>query len=241
MRLAPSLHRIGSDYVNCYLVDTPDGLTLIDAGIPGHWDGLLAELRALGRPVEDIRGVVLTHGDTDHLGIAERLRRDHGVPVHVHELDAARARREPKQPNGKAGKVGVGATAKFLWHGMRNGAFRVPGVQEVTTFTGDDTTLDLPGAPRIVRVPGHTPGSVVVHVPGVDAVFVGDTMTTRNVLTGVTGPAPAPFTLHPGEALASLDRLDGIEATWVLPGHGAPWDRGLPEALDRVRAAAKQA
>lgn len=237
MKLAPSLHRVGNDYVNSYLVDTPDGITVVDAGIPGQWADLTRELDDMGRSLDDIRGVVLTHGDTDHLGYAERLRRDHGVPVYVHELDAARARREPHQPNGKAGKVRLGATAGFLWYGARHGAFRVPGVAEVTTFT-DGATLDLPGSPRVVWVPGHTPGSVVVHVPEVDAVFVGDTMTTRNVLTGVTGPAAAPFTLHPDEALASLDKLSGLTATWVLPGHGAPWNRGLAEALDRIRAAA---
>jgi glyoxylase-like metal-dependent hydrolase (beta-lactamase superfamily II) len=58
------------------------------------------------------------------------------------------------------------------------------------------------------------------------------------VLTGATGPAPAPFTDEPAEALASLDRLGELDAEWVLPGHGAPF-RGSPaDAAARVRAAA---
>src|SRR5262249_54934094 len=73
----------------------------------------------------------------------------------------------------------------------------------------DGQVLDVPGSPRIIHVPGHTPGSVAVHVPEVDALFIGDTMTTRNVLTGATGPKPAPFTLEPGQAMASLDRVLG--------------------------------
>ena len=77
-----------------------------------------------------------------------------------------------------------------------------------------------------------------MHVPGLDALFLGDTMTTRNVLTGATGPKPAPFTLEPEQALASLDRLDGIDATWVLPGHGPAWDGGAPEAIRLIREAA---
>ena len=52
-----------------------------------------------------------------------------------------------------------------------------------------------PAHPRIIHTPGHTPGSVSVHVQTLDALFLGDTMTTRNVLTGVTGPKPAPFTM----------------------------------------------
>src|SRR3546814_15150660 len=92
MRLAPARSRIGDDNVAVHLSDTPDGITLIDAGLPGHWRDRQAELESLGRSVDDIRGVVLTHGDSDHVGFAERLRREHGVPVFVHSADADRAR-----------------------------------------------------------------------------------------------------------------------------------------------------
>ena len=81
MQLTPGLHRVGNDIVALHLIETPDGITLIDAGLPGHWSDLRAELADMGRGIEDIRGVVLTHGDSDHIGIAERLRRDHGIPV----------------------------------------------------------------------------------------------------------------------------------------------------------------
>jgi glyoxylase-like metal-dependent hydrolase (beta-lactamase superfamily II) len=98
----------------------------------------------------------------------------------------------------------------------------------------------VPGSPRIIHTPGHTPGSVAVHVADVDALFFGDTMTTRNVLTGVTGPKPAPFTLEPAQAVASLDRIEGVDATWVLPGHGPAWDGGVPEAVRLIRRAAAE-
>ena len=75
-------------------------------------------------------------------------------------------------------------------------------------------------------------------MPAVDALFLGDTFTTRNVLTGVTGPKPAPFTLQPGQAVDSLGRLDGVDATWVLPGHGPAWDGGVSEAVRLIREAA---
>ena len=84
MQLAPHLHRIGNDIVAAYLVDAPEGITVIDAGLPGHFRDLQTELKAMGRSLDDIKGVVLTHGDSDHLGFAERLRSDHGVPIYVH-------------------------------------------------------------------------------------------------------------------------------------------------------------
>jgi glyoxylase-like metal-dependent hydrolase (beta-lactamase superfamily II) len=110
-------------------------------------------------------------------------------------------------------------------------------VGEVTTVS-DGEVLDLPGDPRIIHTPGHSPGSIAVHSPRVNALFVGDAMTTRHVLTGSIGPQPAPFTLDPDSALSSLDRWSGIEARWVLPGHGYPWDGGVAEAVARIRDAA---
>jgi glyoxylase-like metal-dependent hydrolase (beta-lactamase superfamily II) len=239
MKLGPSLHRIGSDIVAVYLVDTPEGVTVIDAGLAGQWHELIAELTAMGRSLDDVRGLVLTHGDSDHIGFAERLRRDHGVRVHVHEADAARARGEVSSKP-EWGHLKVGATARFLWYALRKNGLRTTPLTEVVTMRDGDV-LQLPGAPRIIGLPGHSPGSVAIHVPAADAVFVGDALTTRHVLTGAEGPQPAPFTDDPAEALASLRRLEGLGVRWVLPGHGTPWNRGVDEALREVSRAAAEA
>ncbi len=239
MKIGPHLHRIGSDMVASYLVEDGGQVTVVDAGLPGLWRELPDELASMGRSIADVAAVVLTHGDTDHLGFAERLRRERGVPVYIHEADAERARRAKNDPNGAAGTKRWGPTLSFLWYAARRGGLRVPAVREVTTFTGGDV-LDVPGSPRVIHVPGHTDGSVVFHVPGVDAVFMGDAITTRNVLTGEVGPQPAPFTLEPGRALTSLDAVAPLDATWVLPGHGPVWDGGVPEAIRRVREAANR-
>ncbi|MDX3060047.1 MBL fold metallo-hydrolase [Streptomyces sp. NE06-03E] len=233
MRLAPHLYRLGNDLVACYLVDTPDGITLIDAGLPGHWRDLQRELRSLGKSADDIRGLVLTHGDSDHIGFAERLRSEHGVPVYVHAADAVRARTGDK-PKVAVGPMRPGATLGFFGYSLRKNGLRTRYVRDVTEF-GDGDVLDLPGRPEIVAMPGHSPGSVAVHVPVADAVFVGDALTTRHVLTGRTGPQPAPFTDDPAEALDSLDRIAGLSASWVLPGHGAPWRVSPGEVGEAVR------
>jgi glyoxylase-like metal-dependent hydrolase (beta-lactamase superfamily II) len=234
MRLSPGLHRIGNDIVAAYLIVAPDGITLVDAGLPGLYRDLRAELAGIDRSLDDIRGVVLTHGDSDHVGFAERLRRENGVPVFVHAADADRARGGDK-PKAVMGPFRAGPLLGFAVYGLRNG-MRPRWLTEVHEIA-DGAVLDLPGTPRIVAMPGHSLGSVAVHSPLVRAVFVGDALTTRHVLTGRTGPGPAPFTDDPAQALASLDRLAAIDADWVLPGHGSPF-RGSPaDAARRVREA----
>jgi glyoxylase-like metal-dependent hydrolase (beta-lactamase superfamily II) len=238
MELTPSLHRIGSDVVAAYLVVTPDGVTVIDAGLPGLHAELVAELASVGRTLTDVKGVVLTHGDGDHIGFAERLRREHGVPVFIHAGDAARAKGGPKPKNAKQ-RMRLGAMLGFLAYTLRKGGAKTDWLTEVVELQGGET-LDLPGSPRIMPMPGHSEGSIAVFVPGVDAVFVGDALTTRHVLTGEVGPAPAPFTDEPEQALDSLSALVETGATWVLPGHGAPWNGGVAAAVEAVRAAARR-
>jgi glyoxylase-like metal-dependent hydrolase (beta-lactamase superfamily II) len=237
MQIAEGLYRVGSPMVNSYLVVEGDGVTIIDAGLPGYWKLLQAELDAIGKRLSDVHALILTHGDTDHIGFAARLARETGLAAHLHEADADRARLTVKKPNSGWGPVKPGALAGFLWYSSRRGGLRIKPATELQPMT-DGQVLDVPGSPRIIHTPGHTPGSVAVHVPAVDALFLGDTMTTRNVLTGVTGPKPAPFTLDPDQAVSSLDRLAGVDATWVLPGHGPAWDGGVPEAVRQVREAA---
>lgn len=240
MQIAEGLHRVEAPMVNSYLIVTDEGVTIVDAGLPGYWKLLQAELASIGKSLADVRALVLTHGDTDHIGFAARLHREAGVVPYVHEADVERARLQVKKPSRGWGPVKVGALTGFLWYSARHGGLRIPPATALQTVA-DGTVLDVPGSPRIIHTPGHTPGSVAVHVPSVDALFLGDTMTTRNVLTGVTGPKPAPFTLEPGQALASLDRIADVDATWVLPGHGSAWDGGVSEAVRQVRDSAESA
>ena len=241
MELAPNLHRLGtSSLVNSYLIEDAGALTVIDAGLPGLWNDLLRELESMGRTPTDIKALLLTHGDSDHVGFAERLRREHGVPVYVGSADAAEARGEVPKPDAPRDPMRIGPLVRFLWYGLTHGGMRRTPIKEVTPIDGAGT-LDVPGSPVVVPLPGHTPGSVAYHVPVVDAIFMGDAMTTRSVMSGVVGPTLGPFTVDPDGALASLDALDGLQAKWVLPGHGDAWSGGLSEALRLIRESRKGA
>src|SRR5690349_11383238 len=173
MQLSRGIHRLGTEpTVNSYLIVDGTDVTIVDAGMPGHWSDLVAEFGSIGRSLDDIRALVLTHGHSDHIGFAERAR-GRGVPVSVHELDAALARGEVPNPAKGGGPIRPMPLLRFLLLGVRKGAFRTKTLGEVATYR-DGATLDVPGSPRVVLVPGHTPGSAALHVPSHDALFVGD-------------------------------------------------------------------
>ncbi len=238
MKVAPGIHRLGDrSIVNSYLVEESGEVTIIDAGVPGFYRDIPGELAAMGRTVADVRALVLTHGHSDHIGFAERLRRDDRVPVWVHEMDAALARGEVPNPSKGFGPSKLGPLFGFLWFTVLRGGLRTPKIKEVATF-GDGATLDVPGSPSVILTPGHTPGSAALHVPSLGALFVGDAFATYAVTTGARGPQVAPFTADAAEAVASLPRLDAVSADLVLPGHGDPWTGGIAEAIRLVREGA---
>jgi glyoxylase-like metal-dependent hydrolase (beta-lactamase superfamily II) len=234
MRIAAGVHRLGDGLVNSYLLEESGELTIVDAGAPGYWNDLPNELAAMNRSLADVRALVLTHAHIDHVGFAERLRRERGVPVSVHELDAKMARGETKPQNQKM--LGIGfAALRFLGFALANGLLRATPILEVATFA-DGETLDVPGAPHVIHVPGHSEGSAALHLPSRKMLFVGDAFATLNVLSGKTGPQLAPFGSDLVLARQSLARLEAIDADVVLPGHGQPWTGGLGEAVRRIRA-----
>ena len=237
MKIADGIHRIGEDpRVNAYLVEETGEVTIIDAAMPGFYDDIPKELAAMGRSIGDVRAVVLTHGHSDHLGFAERIRTERNVAVWVHEADAALARGEA-DPNNPMGKIRLAPLLGFLWLALRNGGLKRPVVKVVSTY-GDGATLDVPGSPRVMLVPGHTPGSAALEVQSLGALFVGDAFATYSVTDGQGGPRIAPFTADREQAVESLSRLADVTARLVLPGHGQPWTEGMAEAVRRVRALA---
>jgi glyoxylase-like metal-dependent hydrolase (beta-lactamase superfamily II) len=105
----------------------------------------------------------------------------------------------------------------------------------------DGETIDVPGTPRVVHAPGHTPVSAAVLLEDRRVLLTGDVMATRNALTGRVGPQIMPSGLNEDteRAFASLDALGGISAGLLLPGHGEPWTGGVAEAVTRAKAAGR--
>jgi glyoxylase-like metal-dependent hydrolase (beta-lactamase superfamily II) len=238
VQIAPGIHRIGDNsIINSYLIEDSGQVTVVDAGVAGLYRDLPRELVSMGRTIDDVSALVLTHGHSDHIGFAERLRTERRVPVSVHEADAALARGEVPNPAKGYGPVKLGPLLGFLTFALMHGGLRTGHLGEVSTF-GDGATLDVPGSPRVILTPGHTPGSAALLFEGRKGLLVGDAFATYAVTTGAHGPRIAPFTADADMALASLARIEDVGADFVLPGHGPPWAGTVQEAIRLVRDAA---
>ena len=236
-QVAPGVHRLGNAYVNCYLIEDGNELTLVDGGFPGFRTQLDAYLRSRGRSVGDIAAVILTHGHSDHVGMVEGVRTDAPAPVHIHEADATMAKtgKAHRRDGSMLPYLRHPAVYKFFASAARAGGMKTTKVQELTTFTAGD--LDVPGRPRIIPTPGHSPGHVAFHLPEHGVLLAGDALGTYNVLTGARGPQllPKAFAADSRQMLASLDALERIDAQITLFGHGEPWTDSPAQAVARAR------
>lgn len=236
MQLLDGVHQLGGGYVSFYVVEEGGKLTIVDAGLPGQWGELTALLATQGWQLSDIEAVLVTHAHPDHIGVAERIRTEAGAPVYVHEADVAMARGEIKLPPPRL-PIWHPHLLKTLIKGVRQGMFKVPPIIEVSQFA-DGETIDLPGGPRVIHVPGHTAGSCAIQMEKRDTLFAGDALATINIITGKLGPRIQPDALNADsdQALASLDNIAAIQAALLLVGHGPPWREGVAEAVRLARS-----
>lgn len=238
-QLADGLVRLGTDYVNWYLVADDEGVVMVDAGVPGYRPQLEPGLKLLGRGLAELRAILLTHSDSDHTGIAGAVNEEIGLPIYIHADDQASAA-NPKSKK-TDGSMLPALRRPGLWklfgHFARNGALRPPKLTE-TSPVGDGEVLQVPGRPTAVATPGHTPGHVVFHFPAHGALFVGDAIYTWNPLTGGRGPqvGPRAFNVSTPRARESLAAIEGLDADLLLPGHGDPWTEGPAAAVAAARS-----
>jgi glyoxylase-like metal-dependent hydrolase (beta-lactamase superfamily II) len=232
------VYRLGTDWVGWYLLEVEGAVTVVDCGFPGYFEQLPAALSELGRPLDAVAAVVLTHYHGDHVGCAERIRTDAGAPVLAPAGDAAGVRGgKVPAPGGLAASLWRPRMIRYMAHAIGSGGAKQVAVGEVQTYADGDV-LEVPGRLRAIHTPGHTGGHCSLLAEGIGVLFAGDALTTASFLTGGTAPRVHPFNEDAERARESLSRLEKLPAGVVVFGHGAPFAGSPAEAVAQARARA---
>ncbi len=212
--------------VNCYFVAEDDGLTLIDAGLPGSEKAILEAARHLGQP---IRRIVLTHAHGDHIGSLDALS---GLLPEAELIASARDARflagdmrlDPDEPQSKL-----------------RGAYQKVATKPTRLVVDGDRV----GSLRVVATPGHTPGHIALFDPRDGSLVAGDAFQTRAGVA-VAGtlrllfPFPALATWHRPSALASARQLRALDPARLAVGHGAVLESPLAAIDTAIATAARE-
>ncbi len=188
---------LSGGYVYAWVLKTPHGAALIDAGADPQGKELLAELAARGVRPEQVHTILLTHGHVDHWAGA-------------HLFPNARVVLGP----GEGALLRGEYVQKSLVGRMTRSMARPPLPAQLEEVK-DGEALEVDGEPiRAIHVPGHTPGSMVYLWR--DVLFIGDVLVRSN--RGLDS-SPFIFSESNEESRASLRKLKGLEFSRIADGH----------------------
>jgi glyoxylase-like metal-dependent hydrolase (beta-lactamase superfamily II) len=195
---------------NAYLVKRDNGIIVVDTGLPGNAGKIIDYVQNIGGHPSDIKTIVLTHSDMDHAGSVARLKEETKARVAIHEADAPRlsGEEEPKAVKGVLGLLlrAVAAVMRFK---------RI----KADVLLKDSDIID---GLTVIHTPGHTEGSICLHLPG-RALFVGDALLTDD--ERMLSLPRRSMSTNLDQAKESIKKISELKYSVLLPGHGPPIER----------------
>ncbi|MEU6273318.1 MBL fold metallo-hydrolase [Streptomyces populi] len=218
IEVLPRLRMLRFPVGSAYLWRDGSELTLIDAGTADRAAEIEEALDG------ELRRIVLTHWHEDHTGSAAELAARHGAEVVAHRLEA---------PVIRGRSAGAPPVLEEFEVAIRAALPPLPAAPpcRVDREVEDGDVLDFGGGAVVVAVPGHTDGSIALHLPGPKVLFTGDAVANvGRTMMGV-------FNTDRVRAVESLHRLAGLAVETAVVGHGDPITRGATAALREAAAA----
>jgi len=192
---------------NCYFVREEDGLTLIDAGLPGSADKIITAAQEEGQP---IKRLAITHAHGDHTGSLEALC------AKLPNIEIAWGTRTASFLCGDKSLFPDEPQAKL------RGSFTTVSVQATRLIQPDDMMV---GSLKAIPAPGHTPDQMSFFDTRDGTLIAGDAFQTQGGIA-VAGtirplfPLPGFATWHKPTALATAQKLYNLQPTRLAVGHG---------------------
>jgi len=221
-RVSPSIWCVRRpSYLTCsYLVVTPGGTVMVDAGMDSGGADMRAGLAAAGLAFDSVRAILLTHWHNDHAAGGWAMRELTGAPVYYHRGDLPFFTRETAHP-GLRGRLSdlVPEWGLFVLLKGLLGEATPKAVTADRHVADGDVLLD---SFEVIETPGHTPGHVCYYYRPERALFAGDALA---VIGGQARLMSRPVTPDLGAARASVVKCLSREIDLLCPGHREPLTR----------------
>jgi len=211
MEIIATVHLIPNIVANPYLIIDPDGLTVIDTGLPGNYRKILKYMTGLGYFPSDLKRIIITHADTDHIGSLYALKKASGARVYASAVESeAMSKGQPSRqikPNNFFLRLLMGVVSRFI----KAAPIRADEI------LSEGQVLPVLGGLHVVETPGHTPGHVSLFSPSTGILFTGDSIIARE--GGLVRSIQA-LTWDEAQADESARQQAALGAHIVCPGHG---------------------
>ena len=171
---------------------------LVDTGRPGQGKGILKDLRAIGIKPEDIKHILITHHDVDHVGSLAFLEESTGARIWASEKDIPYIYGEKSRP-------GIKRLISVVM------PIKKPG--KITPYPRNQRIDDI----RVISTPGHTPGHVSLLYK--DVLLVGDLLKTSR---GKIVPMSSFMNWDNKVLKESVYKINNYDIQWICPAHGEP-------------------
>lgn len=204
--------------------DPSDGIALIDTGMPGQADLILEALEKEGLSPVDVKHIVITHADVDHIGSMKALKERTNAKIVCLEGEAGYVSGEwPSYKMPPPERLAENPQLKIFFQSIE----RAPA--DITLKDGD--TVPGTGGARAVATPGHTPGHMCLYLSGPRIVIAGDALTASN---GDLGPPIEGATPDMPSAKQSLKKLGQLEIDTIVAYHGGVVDKDTAKKLEEL-------
>ena len=206
MELKHGIHQFeGITGVNCYWTTSDEGVVIIDTANPKSEKKIMTQLEEAGKNPADVKLIIITHADIDHVGSAAALKELTGAKLAIHEADADKIKGDARRKEVR-GFIGIVFKIMMTFIKYRK-------VEADILLKDGDEIADF----RVLHTPGHTEGSIMFYRPD-QVLITGDAL-----LSDSKGQPRAPikaFTLDMHQAWNSLRKVDDLNFEMMLPGHG---------------------
>jgi glyoxylase-like metal-dependent hydrolase (beta-lactamase superfamily II) len=212
VKITESVFVVPAVVANAYLILDADGVTLIDAGMPHTDKKILDYIASLGKSPRDLKRILLTHSDIDHIGSLAALRLASGARTYASRIEAdaiakGKASRQIKRK---------GFSMRRLIFSLL-GPFMRPKPVRIDEILTDGQILPIAGGLRVIDTSGHTPGHISLFASSSGVLFCGDSMVTDEA--GIHGSRPG-LTWDSARAEQAVKRQAALGARMVCSGHG---------------------